>query len=83
MASIMLMSLVHNERIKLTAAAIDRISTATLVGGFFGPIATTFTSTAAVDDFGLRKMLVFSAFSIIVSILLHFGARRILRGLKS
>ena len=77
------MSLIHNERIKLTAAAIDRVSTATLVGGFFGPIATIFTSSSAIDRFDLPKMLVFSGFSIILSDVLHVGARRVLQGLKS
>lgn len=77
------MSLIHNERIKLTAAAIDRVSTATLIGGFFGPIATIFTSSSAVDRFDLSKMLAFSAFSIILSITLHIAARRVLQGLKS
>ena len=77
------MSLVHNERIKLTAAAIDRLSTAMFVVGFFGPLVTLFTSQDAFDHVDLWKMLVFSLISIIFSFALHFGARRMLQGLQS
>ena len=53
------MSLVHNERIKLTTAAIDRLSTAMFVVGFFGPLVTLFTSQDAFNHLDLWKMLVF------------------------
>ena len=74
-------SLIHDE--KLSAAALDRGATATLVGSFFGPIATIFTSSSAINRLDLPKMLVFSGFPIMISVALHVDARRVLQGLKS
>jgi hypothetical protein len=80
----MLMSLVHNERIKLTAAAIDRVSTAMFVVGFLGPLASSIFGppSTAIAFHGIVDIIE-GAFWLLIGALLHLTARRLLSGLKS
>jgi hypothetical protein len=78
------MSLVHNERIKLTAAAIDRLATAMFVVGFLGPLsATVFGSSSTNIAFHSILDYVEGAFWLAVGVALHMIARHVLNGLKS
>jgi hypothetical protein len=73
------MSLIRNERTKLFANAIDRISTASLTVGVLAPGAAVFYSTVAVP---MGVLVSGSAFWIFVAVALHLFARRVLRGLQ-
>jgi hypothetical protein len=78
------MSLVHNERIKLTAAAIDRVSTAMFVVGFLGPLsASIFGSSSTSIAFHGMIDIVEGVFWLATGVVLHLSARRVLNGLKS
>jgi hypothetical protein len=76
------MSLVHNERIKLTAAAIDRASTAIFVVGFLGPGVATFYTDGVTSSGHAQSLIAGGGICVIVSLVLHFVARSVLRGLK-
>jgi hypothetical protein len=70
------MSLVHNERTKLLAAALDRVSTACVTIGVLGPLAAYLYGVGSVIASGV---LLFSTFAwIAAAIGLHIFARRIL-----
>lgn len=67
------MSLIHNERAKLTANALDRISTGCIVGAFITPGATIgFTPLASLSTI----VWLFAALA------LHLSARFILGRLR-
>lgn len=84
LTSIISMSLVHNERIKLTAAAIDRLSTAMFVVGFLGPLASSiFGAPSTCVAFHDIFEIVEGAFWILTGVILHLIARHLLGGLKS
>lgn len=73
------MSLIRNERTKLLANALDRVSTACIAVGIFVPFG------AAMGDFGLTPSWtgVFStSVWISAAIALHLGARSVLGGLE-
>lgn len=72
------MSLIDNERTKLTANALDRASTACLAVGIFAPLGAL---TQSVNPPPLAVALSFAGW-FACAIVLHLGARRILRGLK-
>ena len=77
------MGVVHNEQTRLLANAFDRASTACFTIGIATPIAgfvynvSSFRSTIGVTELtgGLLGWLV-------AAVLLHIGARTILRGLE-
>jgi hypothetical protein len=79
----MLMSLVHNERIKLTAAAIDRASTSMFVVGFLGPVVATFYTDGETSPVHAVSLVAGGGICVIISVLLHFVARSVLKGLKT
>lgn len=75
------MSLVHNERTKLLANALDRASTACLTVGILAPLAAALYSLPGT--FGLNAKIV--AGGIIWSLaafVLHMSARFVLRRLR-
>ena len=76
------MSLIHNERIKLTANALDRASTACLTVGVLGPLVAALYGVGGTGlaDRGIL-LAVGSLFWMLAAGTLHLMARRVLRGL--
>jgi hypothetical protein len=73
--------LVHNERARFSAAALDRISTACIAIGVIAPIVA-FTSGTPGYSFGW-SLTGFSAGWLFVGAALHFTGRAMLRCLRS
>ena len=73
--------LVHNERAKFSAAALDRVSTAGIAIGVIAPIVA-FTSGTPGYSFGW-SLVGFSAGWLFVGGALHFVGRTMLRSLRS
>lgn len=73
------MSIVHNERTKLTANALDRASTACLTVGVFGPIVASLygVGATATGAHGIT-LAVGSVFWLAAAGALHWMARRTL-----
>lgn len=72
--------LVHNERAKLSAAAIDRLSTACVAVGFITPLVSLSGNTT-VPNWSLE--LVFSTMTwLVAALVLHFMARYVLKRLE-
>ncbi|MFH1554100.1 MAG: hypothetical protein ABII76_04450 [Pseudomonadota bacterium] len=73
------MSLIHNERTKLTANALDRASTACLTVGALGPaVASLYGLGSAVAPSHGVLITVGSIFWLIAAAVLHFMARSVL-----
>lgn len=73
------MSLIRNERTKLLANALDRVSTACVAVGIFAPFAAAMTDFAAAPSWaGVFSATVW----ISAAIALHMEARRVLGGLE-
>jgi hypothetical protein len=73
-------SLVHNEKTKLLAAAVDRAATASLTVGVLGPIAAAFYNVPGFSA-GLWPTVVGTACWLLLAFILHLEAQRILRRL--
>ena len=73
------MSLIHNERIKLTANWLNSISAASIAVGGFAQLAPLFTGIAAQS---VPIVSVFSIGWIIFGITMHLIARVVLGGLR-
>lgn len=71
------MELVHNERTKYLAAALDRASTACLAVGAIAQLTSPIS-----PQFGLDVAIAVSAW-IFGALVLHLGGRIILGGLRS
>jgi hypothetical protein len=77
------MSLIENERTKLTANALDRASTACLTVGVFGPVVATLYNFGGANALITSPLLIGgSLLWIVAAILLHWMARRVLGRLK-
>ncbi|EWY41188.1 hypothetical protein N825_31535 [Skermanella stibiiresistens SB22] len=75
------MSLIHNERVKLIANALDRASTACVTVGVFGPAVGFPFGTSPVS--GSRLALAFGSVAWISAAEgLHLIARKTLGGMK-
>jgi hypothetical protein len=74
------MSLIHNERTKLLANALDRASTACLTVGVFAPIAAALYSVNNYVSVGI--FLIGAVVWIFSALVLHISARHILRKLQ-
>lgn len=74
------MSLIHNERTKLVANALDRASTACLTVGVFAPIAAAIYTTGATAP-SLLAIVIGATCWIFAAAVLHFSARYVLRRL--
>ena len=70
---------IDNERTKLAANALDRASTACLAVGIFAPLATLLQGQLHPP---LAGVAVSFAGWLGAAIVLHFGGRRMLGGLK-
>ena len=66
---------IRNERVKLTASAIDRASTGCLVVGVFAPMAATFPDVPSAPPLGLAVSV---AVWFAVAGVLHIAAWRVL-----
>jgi uncharacterized membrane protein len=73
-------TLIHNERTKLLASAIDRVSTGFLTVGIATPLAARlFYATHNLPDwYYIAAMVVFAG----IGVLLHAVARHLLGGLR-
>jgi hypothetical protein len=75
------MTLVHNERTKLLANSLDRLSTACVAAGFIAP-AVSLSSGAM--SFGISLSTAVSTVAwLLGALILHLSARRALGGLIS
>ncbi|MQB10701.1 hypothetical protein FCH38_08625 [Agrobacterium tumefaciens] len=73
------MSLVHNERTKLLANSIDRLSTACVAAGFIAPAVSLANGSGLSIAWGIVAstcIWLFTAFT------LHLGARHVLGRLR-
>jgi hypothetical protein len=75
------MSLIHNERTKLLAGALDRTSTALVTVGVAVPLVGYFVGGVRPEG-GFWVVAVIAAISIFVAFGLHLAARWVLGGLK-
>ena len=73
--------LVHNERTKFSAGALDRISTACIAIGAIAPIVALTSGTPGYS-FGW-SLMGFSFGWLFVGVVLHFIGRAMLRSLRS
>ncbi len=77
------MSLIHNERTKLTANALDRASTACLTVGVLGPAAAVLYGIGSMAVMQANALIfVGSAFWLFAAAMLHLLAKGILGRLK-
>jgi hypothetical protein len=74
------MSLVHNERVKLSATALNNTAIATVVTGLIAP-AASFAYGLSTGPSGHLWWLVASAW-LSSGVLIHFAARAMLKGLR-
>jgi hypothetical protein len=76
------MSLVENEQIKLSATALNGVTVTSIAAGFITPIvAFIFDAPGAASRGGVAAAAV-GFYWLGVGLVLHIGARRLLRGLK-
>lgn len=75
------MSLVHNERLKLAATALNQLATAALIIGVFTPMVAVLYGTVAVTAAPPLALLAGFAF-FVGGIVLHALAHLLLGGLK-
>lgn len=75
--------LVHNERTKLLANALDRASTAALAVGVLGPIVGfTFGDTATAATLPLSTLALSTILWLAIAFVLHLAARTALGRLR-
>jgi len=73
------MSPAETERIKLSANFLNTLASGTLLGSVVAPYIGWGVGSVHPDVVGI---LVLSAFGFVVGVVLHFAARRLLRGLR-
>lgn len=76
------MNLVHNERTKLSAAALNGVAIASIVAGFITPLAALTFGIPGPIGRGVLVAGLASVAWLAVGLGLHFAARRLLGGLK-
>ena len=76
------MSLVHNERTKLLANALNTAATSSFAIGVLAPVAATFYNVGGAAPVRLGVLVLGTAIWLIAAAVLHMGARRVLRGLR-
>lgn len=74
------MSIIDNERAKLTANWLNGLSVATFAVGGLAPLLSTFYGSATSGP--VVTLTVVSVVCVIASVALHFAGRRVLRGLQ-
>lgn len=76
------MSLVHNERTKLLAAALNAAAGSSFTVGVLAPIAAAFYNVSGSSGIPLPTIVVGVAIWFFAAAALHLAARRVLGGLK-
>jgi hypothetical protein len=76
------MSLIHNERTKLSAAALNGIAMAAVVAGFVTPLAAVSFGVPGPFGRGVALTLALSLLWLLTGFGLHLLARLLLGGLK-
>lgn len=72
------MSLVHNERTKLFANALDRASTACFTVGVLSPIVAALYGIGGPGTASAVTIVLSSAFWLLAAVVLHLRANRVL-----
>ena len=75
------MSLIRNERTKLTATAVSNFGLAVIVAGFVAPLVSLSFSLTTAPQASIGTILV-SIVWMATGLLLHLGARWVLRYLQ-
>lgn len=73
------MSLVHNERTKLLANSIDRLSTACIAAGFIAPAVSLANGSGLSMSWGI---VVSTGTWLFAALILHLAARHLLGRLR-
>lgn len=76
------MSLIHNERIKLTATALNAAAGSSFTVGVLAPMAAAFYSLGSTTGVGLETVILGAVIWILTAVALHLAARHVLGGLK-
>lgn len=76
------MSLVENEQTKLLATALNTAATSFVTVGILAPIAAACYSVG-ITIISLRALMIGGLMWFTGAVLLHIGARRVLRGLTT
>jgi hypothetical protein len=76
------MSLIHNERIKLTAAWFNALAAASVVTGFIAPLAAVVFGVQASGVVSIQTFATASVGWFLFGVGLHYIARRVLRRLR-
>lgn len=75
------MSLIHNERTKLLANALNTAATSSFAVGVLAPLAAAFYNFGAAPV-ALGTLVLGTCIWLSAAVALHLGARRVLRGLR-
>ncbi|HYF55646.1 MAG TPA: hypothetical protein VEA41_15445 [Salinarimonas sp.] len=76
------MSLIHNERTKLSATALNGVAVASIVAGFITPLAAASFGVPGPAGRSLAVTLAAAVGWLVVGLCLHLAARRLLRELR-
>lgn len=76
------MSLVHNERTKLLATALNTAAGSSFAVGVLAPTAAAFYNVSGTNGVPLTTIVVGVVIWFFAAAVLHFGARHVLGGLK-
>ena len=75
------MSLVHNEQVKLYAGALNTAAISCFTVGVVAPMAAAFYNLGS-QPVSLRAIVIGVVIWLGAAIAIHFGARRVLKGLR-
>jgi hypothetical protein len=76
------MSLIHNERTKLFANALNTAATSSFAIGVLAPMAAAFYNFGGTSPLRFGNLVVGTVIWLSAAIVLHLGARRVLRDLR-
>jgi hypothetical protein len=76
------MSLIHNERTKLLASALNAAAGSSFAVGVLAPIAASFYNVSGTSGVALWTIIIGVVIWFFTAAALHLAARRILGGLK-
>ena len=76
------MSLIHNERVKLLAGALNAAAGSSFTVGVLAPIAAAFYNVGATSGVPLPVIVLGAAIWLFTAIVLRLAARHVLGGLK-
>lgn len=75
-------TLIRNEQTKLTAAALNTAATSSFALGVLAPMAAAFYSVKEAAQVNFATLIIGSAAWLTVAVLLHIGARAVLKELR-